>query len=87
VNRRSFMKAILAAGAAPYVVTSAGVLMPARSLLVPDGNGWIRVVVDVGVGVRDAKWFFSIDGNEWRPADRVGQRVISLDHGVIRISA
>lgn len=30
MNRRSFLKGILAAGVAPYVVTSAGVLMPVR---------------------------------------------------------
>lgn len=35
MNRRSFMKGILAACAAPYVVTSAGVLMPVRALAVP----------------------------------------------------
>lgn len=32
MNRRGFMKAILAAGVAPYVVTSAGVLMPVRKI-------------------------------------------------------
>lgn len=31
MNRRSFLQACLAAAAAPYVVTSAGVLMPVRS--------------------------------------------------------
>lgn len=30
MNRRSFLSAILAAGVAPYVVTTAGVLMPVR---------------------------------------------------------
>ena len=32
MNRRSFMGSILAAGVAPWVVTSAGVLMPVRSV-------------------------------------------------------
>ena len=35
MNRRSFMTAILASGVAPYVVTSAGVLMPVHALAVP----------------------------------------------------
>lgn len=39
MNRRSFLKAILAAGVAPYVVTSAGVLMPVRELWTPE---WTR---------------------------------------------
>jgi hypothetical protein len=30
MNRRGFLKSILAAGVAPYVVTTAGVLMPVR---------------------------------------------------------
>lgn len=32
MNRRSFMQSILAAGVAPWVVTTAGVLMPARKI-------------------------------------------------------
>lgn len=37
MNRRSFLRSILAAGIAPYVVTSAGVLMPVRQrIVVPD---------------------------------------------------
>lgn len=35
MNRRSFMQSILAAGVAPYVVTTAGVLMPVRQLWAP----------------------------------------------------
>jgi hypothetical protein len=34
VNRRGFLKSILAAGVAPYVVTTAGVLMPVRQRIV-----------------------------------------------------
>lgn len=32
MNRRSFLKGILAAGVAPYVVTSSGLLMPVREI-------------------------------------------------------
>lgn len=35
MNRRGFLKSILAAGVAPYVVTTAGVLMPVRDLWRP----------------------------------------------------
>jgi hypothetical protein len=35
MNRRGFLKSILAAGVAPYVVTSAGVLMPLKQIIVP----------------------------------------------------
>jgi hypothetical protein len=33
MNRRGFLKSMLAAGVAPYVVTSAGVLMPVKKIL------------------------------------------------------
>jgi hypothetical protein len=33
MNRRGFLKSMLAAGVAPYVVTSAGVLMPVRKII------------------------------------------------------
>lgn len=36
MNRRGFLKSILAAGAAPYVVTTAELLMPVRPLATPD---------------------------------------------------
>lgn len=36
MNRRGFLKGILAAGAAPYVVTTAGLLMPVRQIVVAD---------------------------------------------------
>jgi hypothetical protein len=40
------MKSMLALGAAPYVVTTAGVLMPVRSLCTPAADdGWVRVTV------------------------------------------
>lgn len=33
MNRRGFLKGILAAGVAPYVVTTAGALMPAKKIV------------------------------------------------------
>lgn len=35
MNRRSFVQSIPAAGVAPWVTTTAGVLMPVRALSVP----------------------------------------------------
>ena len=48
-TRRAFLKSILAAGVAPYVITAAGVLMPVRQIIspatFPDGvSGWIRLI-------------------------------------------
>ena len=34
MDRRGFLKAILAAGVAPYVITTAGVLMPVKKLAI-----------------------------------------------------
>lgn len=75
MNRRSFMKSILAAGVAPYVCTSAGVLMPVRSLWEPpvlssewylEGEGKIAVERDFIATV-------TADGITWRlkPGDEV----------------
>ncbi len=36
MNRRGFLRGVLAAGVAPYVVTAAGVLMPVKRLALPD---------------------------------------------------
>ncbi len=36
MNRRGFLKGILAAGAAPWVCTAGGILMPVKVLAVPD---------------------------------------------------
>lgn len=36
MNRRGFLQAILSSATAPYVITTAGVLMPVKKLLVPD---------------------------------------------------
>ena len=38
MNRRGFLAGVLAAGIAPYVVTTAGVLMPVRDLWKPSLN-------------------------------------------------
>jgi len=35
MNRRGFLKAILAAGTAPYIISS-GVLMPVKKILLPE---------------------------------------------------
>ena len=35
MNRRGFLQGILAAGIAPFVVTTAGVLMPVRKIITP----------------------------------------------------
>lgn len=37
MNRRGFLRTILASGVAPYVCTAAGVLMPVKKLVVPVG--------------------------------------------------
>lgn len=37
MNRRGFLRGILAAGAAPWVCTKAGILMPVRQVAQPDG--------------------------------------------------
>lgn len=36
MNRRGFLQGILAAGAAPWVCTKAGVLMPVKQIVTPD---------------------------------------------------
>jgi len=63
MNRRSFMQSILAAGIAPYVCTTAGVLMPVRgaSILLPDAwytkpqRGSIYRVISVEFDYQDGK--------------------------------
>lgn len=40
MNRRSFLQACLASATAPYVVTTAGVLMPVKSLWTPPAWPW-----------------------------------------------
>lgn len=35
MNRRGFLQAILASATAPYVITTAGVLMPVKKIFVP----------------------------------------------------
>lgn len=36
MDRRGFLKSILAAGVAPYVITTAGVLMPVKAIAAPE---------------------------------------------------
>jgi hypothetical protein len=43
VKRRGFLKSILAAGCAPFVVTTAGVLMPVRDLWKPS-FAWLWLI-------------------------------------------
>lgn len=45
MNRRSFMQSILAAGVAPWIVTSAGVLMPVRKQIEDVIPQWMIDVV------------------------------------------
>ena len=40
MNRRGFLKGILASGVAPYVVTTAGLLMPCRAIARPIREGF-----------------------------------------------
>lgn len=48
MNRRHFMQSILAAGVAPWVVTTAGVLMPVRKIVESAVAKWKHVVVGYG---------------------------------------
>ena len=36
MDRRGFMKSILATGVAPYVITTSGLLMPVKKILTPE---------------------------------------------------
>lgn len=50
MDRRGFLKGILAAGVAPYVITTPGLLMPVRGILVPSFHKtqgsvrWVSIV-------------------------------------------
>ena len=58
MNRRGFLKSILAAGVAPYVVTTAGVLMPVRQIArLEDFSGPWGVLYPYTEPI-DAKQFF-----------------------------
>lgn len=50
MNRRSFIQGILSAGVAPYVVTTAGVLMPVRKLWTPFSGEFESVQILRGDG-------------------------------------
>lgn len=58
MNRRGFMRSILAAGIAPYVVTAAGVLMP------------VRRIVSAPAGVLTEEFLRSYMNNVWRELSR-----------------
>lgn len=71
-SRRRFMKSILAAGVAPYVVTAAGVLMPVRELSRPvrihRGKGEVVMSIRFRPGVAGAPIReHSHDGKIWVP--------------------
>ena len=53
MNRRGFLSSILAAGVAPYVQTTAGVLMPVKKLWTPVGR-------DLGLSQTDVYRWFSL---------------------------
>lgn len=73
VDRRGFLKAILASGVAPYVVTTAGVLMPVRAIATELPRievgfpRWVRATIDDN-GDSKVKWYTSHDGEVWSPA-------------------
>ena len=58
MNRRGFLKGMLATGVAPYVVTAAGVLMPVRKLWEPgiafvqSGTGATSLTLQAVIGQR-----------------------------------
>jgi hypothetical protein len=63
MDRRGFMKAILAAGVAPYVVTTSGVLMPVRRVITlsdPLPDDWTAVLDE---GAPYVEWLAQTD--EW----------------------
>jgi hypothetical protein len=68
MNRRSFLKSILAAGVAPYVVTAAGVLMPVRTLWPPYGivAGMRAVQIEANAAASmTLSMMASFDGLRW----------------------
>jgi hypothetical protein len=46
MNRRGFLKSCLAAGTSAYVITTAGILMPVRTLASERANMWALAYVD-----------------------------------------
>lgn len=97
MNRRRFLKSILAAGVAPYVVTTAGVLMPVHALAVPSrhfviptsradaeriGTEYVRIVGGGAALIRE----YSVDGqfwmySPWLPTEEVNRLMGELNVG------
>lgn len=84
MNRRSFLKSILAAATAPYVVTASGVLMPVRKIVMPEialgvVPAWLinpPLLVEEGMGLEAVTGLIhrlvpqiSDDGFKWRDAE------------------
>ena len=64
MDRRGFLKSILATGVAPYVVTTAGVLMPVRT------HSWVEA--EIPQSTLDAYYKTSFDGGAtWGDETRV----------------
>lgn len=72
MDRRSFIGAILAAGIAPSLILTPGVLMPVRARNFM-GPRWHRFVVNVGSIPYHAEYFESDDGITW------------IDRGLVRV--
>lgn len=78
MNRRGFLKGILSAGVAPYVVTSAGVLMPVRSIALPEA-GHVMVgqeILSIRLAQDGTRWFRRAGSSVWQPD------TISLDQAL-----
>lgn len=60
MNRRGFLQTCLASSIAPYVITTAGVLMPVRKIWTAESAG-VSLVADID-------WF---NGNVWNGAEWV----------------
>ena len=76
MNRRGFLKGILAAGVAPYVVTGAGVLMPVKKLWTPiNYNSAQRIIFNGLVGALVPGDFVLVDVEGLQRVARV-ERVV-----------
>lgn len=79
MNRRGFLSTCLAAAAAPYVVTKAGVLMPVKSLWTPPafdpGSLYLMTipVPEVGLNCDKMGWF---TGRQVQKALSAGYRLV-----------
>ena len=64
MNRRGFLRGILAAGVAPYVSTAAGMLMPVKKLVAP-----VTVTTVTGMKLMNA-YFGTIEGFRFIQSER-----------------